>query len=65
MRALSKLSIRPKHNFPRAWYNKGVALQRLGRGKEPEEAIERALELDPEFKEAREARAQLRAERAG
>jgi len=33
-----------------AWYNKGIALDKLGRTKEAEKAFERAYELDPALK---------------
>ncbi len=44
----------------KAWYNQGVALQRLNRNKEAAAAFQKALTLDPSLPNAREALNQAR-----
>lgn len=48
---------RNQSNF-RAWYEKGSALSRLGRYDEALVCYDRALEIEPDLKEARDARAE-------
>jgi tetratricopeptide (TPR) repeat protein len=55
--------VRKHPSYALAWYNKGVALEKLGKSKEAEEAYRRASALNPALHEAQENLAALAAKR--